>query len=91
MTLGVGRELRQELPRISHAIDNDELAKNANWQSMLGQSPRLHLVGLVSDGGVHSHIEHLLGLLPLIVKAGVEPVIHMISDGRDTPPRSALS
>lgn len=91
MTLGAGRLLKQELPRISQAIASDELATNANWQSMLVHSSRLHLVGLVSDGGVHSHIEHLLGLLPLIVEAGVEPVIHMISDGRDTPPRSAMS
>tara|TARA_R110001583_G_scaffold66894_1_gene191778 strand:- start:7018 stop:8523 length:1506 start_codon:yes stop_codon:yes gene_type:complete len=91
LTLGAGRVLKQELPRISHAINSDELSENSKWQAMLTQSPRLHLVGLVSDGGVHSHIDHLCGLLPLLVKAGVEPVIHMISDGRDTAPRSALS
>lgn len=90
LTLGSGRVLKQELPRISHAISSDELSTNPKWQAMLSQSPRLHLVGLVSDGGVHSHIDHLCGLLPLLVQAGVEPVIHMISDGRDTPPRSAL-
>ncbi|MEE9492596.1 MAG: hypothetical protein V3W04_04375 [Gammaproteobacteria bacterium] len=44
---------------------------------------------LISDGGVHSHIAHLLDLLPMVVKAGVEPVIHMITDGRDTAPKSA--
>ncbi|MFT6924540.1 MAG: 2,3-bisphosphoglycerate-independent phosphoglycerate mutase [Psychromonas sp.] len=91
LTLGSGRVLKQELPRISHAISSDQLSANPKWQAMLTQSPRLHLVGLVSDGGVHSHIDHLCGLLPLLVKAGVEPVIHMISDGRDTAPRSALS
>ena len=89
LTLGSGRVLKQELPRISDAILNDKLSSNPKWQTMLSQSPRLHLVGLVSDGGVHSHIDHLCGLLPLLVKAGVEPVIHMISDGRDTAPRSA--
>ncbi|GAC22197.1 2,3-bisphosphoglycerate-independent phosphoglycerate mutase [Paraglaciecola arctica] len=91
LTLGAGRVLKQELPRISQAIADDDLANNTNWQTLLEHSTRLHLVGLVSDGGVHSHIEHLLGLLPLIVKAGVEPVIHMVCDGRDTPPRSAQS
>lgn len=91
LTLGAGRVLKQELPRISQAINSEELTTNTNWQSLLGHAPRLHLVGLVSDGGVHSHIEHLCGLLTLIVKAGVEPVIHMVSDGRDTPPRSALA
>lgn len=90
LTLGSGRVLKQELTRISHAISSDELSTNLKWQAMLSQSPRLHLVGLVSDGGVHSHIDHLCGVLPLLVKAGVEPVIHMISDGRDTAPRSAL-
>ncbi len=91
LTLGAGRVLKQDLPRISHAIKSGKLATNANWQKMIGNSPRLHLVGLVSDGGVHSHIEHLCGLLPLIVQAGVEPIIHIVSDGRDTPPRSALA
>jgi 2,3-bisphosphoglycerate-independent phosphoglycerate mutase len=91
LTLGAGRVLKQELPRISQAIADDDLAKNTDWQTLLEHSPRLHLVGLVSDGGVHSHIDHLLGLLPLIVKAGVEPVIHMVCDGRDTPPRSVKS
>ncbi|WP_158969165.1 2,3-bisphosphoglycerate-independent phosphoglycerate mutase [Paraglaciecola sp. L3A3] len=90
LTLGAGRVLMQELPRISQAITNDKLATNKNWQTLVGRSPRLHLVGLISDGGVHAHIDHLCGLLALVVKAGVEPVIHMISDGRDTPPRSAL-
>jgi 2,3-bisphosphoglycerate-independent phosphoglycerate mutase len=91
LTLGAGRVLIQELPRISQALASGELATNAKWKTLLGHSPRLHLVGLVSAGGVHSHIEHLCNLLSLIVQAGVEPVIHMISDGRDTPPRCALS
>ena len=50
----------------------------------------MHLVGLVSDGGVHAHIEHLLGILSLLRNTQIEPVIHMITDGRDTAPRAAL-
>ncbi|WP_312260812.1 2,3-bisphosphoglycerate-independent phosphoglycerate mutase [Candidatus Igneacidithiobacillus taiwanensis] len=50
---------------------------------------RLHLLGMVSDGGVHSQIAHLLQILPLVVQAGVEPIVHMITDGRDTAPQCA--
>ena len=89
-TIGAGRILEQELLRIAEAIRDGELEEMPDWQAMLANSKRLHLIGLVSDGGVHSHIAHLLEILPLIVNAGVEPVIHMMTDGRDTPARSAL-
>ena len=91
LTMGAGRVLEQELLRVAEAIHDGDLEKHPEWQALLTPGTRLHLVGLVSDGGVHSHIAHLLDLLPLIVKAGVEPVIHMITDGRDTPPKSALT
>lgn len=91
LTLGTGRILEQELLRIADAIDDGDLEKLPEWQNLLAAGKRLHLIGLVSDGGVHSHIAHLLELLPLIVKAGVEPVIHMITDGRDTSPHSSLT
>lgn len=90
MTLGAGRILEQELVRIAVAVRDGGLRRNPAWQSALQGARRLHLVGLVSDGGVHSHIEHLLGLLELLSETPVEPVIHMVTDGRDTPPRSAL-
>jgi 2,3-bisphosphoglycerate-independent phosphoglycerate mutase len=89
LTLGSGRVLKQDLLRISDAIADGSLARLAAWQDLLRGARRLHLVGLVSDGGVHSHIDHLLDLLPLVVQAGVEPVIHMVTDGRDTAPRCA--
>jgi 2,3-bisphosphoglycerate-independent phosphoglycerate mutase len=89
-TIGSGRILEQELLRIAESIRDGELDEMPEWQAMLGSGKRLHLIGLVSDGGVHSHIAHLLEILPLIVKAGVEPVIHMMTDGRDTPVKSAL-
>lgn len=90
LTLGTGRILEQELLRIAESIHDGELEQNADWQALLEGTKRLHLVGLISDGGVHSHIAHLLDLLPLIVAADVEPVLHMITDGRDTAPKSAL-
>ena len=90
LTLGSGRILEQELLRIINAIYDGELAGNPVWQDLLQDTHSLHLVGMVSDGGVHSHIEHLFGLLDLLQGTGIEPVLHMITDGRDTAPRAAL-
>ncbi|MHB8850360.1 MAG: 2,3-bisphosphoglycerate-independent phosphoglycerate mutase, partial [Acidithiobacillus ferriphilus] len=89
LTLGSGRILLQDLVRISDSLADDSFAWIPAWQDMLKDAKRLHLVGMVSDGGVHSHIEHLLGILPLVAAAGVEPVVHMITDGRDTAPQCA--
>jgi 2,3-bisphosphoglycerate-independent phosphoglycerate mutase len=89
LTLGSGRVLKQELLRISDSLASGAFARLEPWQALLRGTKRLHLIGLVSDGGVHSHIDHLLGLLTLVVQAGVEPVIHMVTDGRDTAPRCA--
>ncbi len=90
LTLGAGRILDQDLMRICEVIRSGKLSNSPAWRTVTEEGGRLHLVGLVSDGGVHSHIEHLLTLLPLVDAAGMEPVVHFISDGRDTPPRSAL-
>ncbi len=90
LTIGAGRILEQDLLRIAEAINSGELEQHPVWREMLSGTRRLHMVGLVSDGGAHSHITHLLHMLPLVAKAGVEPVVHMITDGRDTPPREAL-
>ena len=91
LTLGSGRVLEQDLVRIANAIYGGSFGQLPAWQTMIGNTQRIHLVGLVSDGGVHSHIEHLLGILSLLRTTDIEPVIHMITDGRDTPPRAALS
>ena len=90
LTLGAGRILEQELLRITEAIHGGSLMANPAWQTLLKGSMRVHLIGMVSDGGVHSHIEHLFGILALLNEAGVTPVIHVITDGRDTPPRAVL-
>ncbi len=90
LTLGSGRILEQDLVRIANAIYDGQLTHNPVWQDMLRDARRVHLVGMVSDGGVHSHIEHLFGVLDLLHDSGVEPVLHMITDGRDTAPRAAL-
>jgi 2,3-bisphosphoglycerate-independent phosphoglycerate mutase len=90
LTLGSGRILEQDLVRIANAIYDGSFEQLPAWHSIVDGAKRLHLLGLVSDGGVHSHIEHLLGILTLLQKTKVEPVIHMITDGRDTAPRAAL-
>ncbi len=89
LTLGAGRVLLQDLVRISESLAAGEFAKIPAWQEFLQGRHRLHLVGMISNGGVHSHIDHLLGILPLVVAAGVEPIVHMITDGRDTAPQCA--
>ncbi len=89
LTLGSGRVLLQDLVRISDSLDDGSFAKIPAWADFLRDQKRLHLVGMVSDGGVHSHIDHLLQILPLVVAAGAEPIVHMITDGRDTAPQCA--
>jgi 2,3-bisphosphoglycerate-independent phosphoglycerate mutase len=91
LTLGSGRVLEQDLVRIANAIYGGSFGQLPEWQSMVENTRRIHLVGLISDGGVHSHMEHLLGILSLLRNTKIEPVIHMITDGRDTAPRAALS
>ncbi len=94
LNLGAGRVVYQELTRISKSIEsgdfyNNQVLLEAMKKSMIGSSA-LHLVGLVSDGGVHSHYRHLLALLELAEKVGVEKVfVHAILDGRDTIPFGA--
>ncbi|MGD8567202.1 MAG: 2,3-bisphosphoglycerate-independent phosphoglycerate mutase [Gammaproteobacteria bacterium] len=89
LTLGAGRILEQGLLRVSKIIESGSLTENPAWQKLLEDARRVHLIGMVSDGGVHSHIEHLFGLLSMLKDAGITPVIHVITDGRDTAPRAA--
>ena len=93
MTMGAGRIIYQDLTRISNDIQRKEFFKNpAIRQTMeAGARSRVHLMGLLSDGGVHSHIDHLLALLDLSVLEMKVPrvSVHAFLDGRDTPPNSS--
>ena len=94
LTIGAGRIIRQELVRISQAVRDGSIAENAELNALAdqlrGSGKTLHLIGLCSDGGVHSHIDHLGGLLQWAKAHGLKEVcIHAITDGRDTPPQSA--
>jgi len=89
MTLGSGRVLYQDLVKISLALEDGSLAKNAALQETLGQSQTVHLIGLMSDGGVHSHINHTIGLAQIAKDQGKKVWLHLITDGRDVSPTSA--
>ena len=89
MNLGAGRVVYQDLTRINKAIIDGELATNPVLQQTFAHAVgrRLHLIGLVSDGGVHSHQEHLIALAAAAHAAGVGDIlVHAITDGRDTSP-----
>jgi 2,3-bisphosphoglycerate-independent phosphoglycerate mutase len=89
LNLGAGRIVYQDLTRINKAIIDGELKTNPVLQEAFAQAKghRLHFLGLVSDGGVHSHQEHLIALAKAAKDAGVEDImVHAITDGRDTSP-----
>lgn len=94
LNIGAGRIVYQDLTRISKAIKDGEFEQNeALLEAVLHAKQngrKLHIAGLLSDGGVHSHIDHLFALLELAKKQGLEQVyIHAFLDGRDVPPDSA--
>ncbi len=91
MTMGAGRIIEQDMTRISNALACGALAEIPAIQEAIaaaGRGATLHLMGLVSDGGVHSHLDHLVALLEHCRERGVRPALHVFLDGRDTPPRS---
>jgi 2,3-bisphosphoglycerate-independent phosphoglycerate mutase len=94
MTLGAGRIIDMDMTRISKALAGGGATTNLvlqdAFETLANSGGRLHLLGLISDGGVHSHQEHLEALLAHCRERGVEPVLHAFLDGRDTPPRSGL-
>ena len=94
LTIGAGRVIRQELVRISETVQAGRLGQTPALIALAEQLRKsdgtLHLLGLCSDGGVHSHINHLCGLLHWAAAAGLNKVaLHLITDGRDTPTQSA--
>ncbi|MBL0708308.1 MAG: 2,3-bisphosphoglycerate-independent phosphoglycerate mutase [Sulfurimonas sp.] len=89
MSIGSGRVLYQDLVKISLAISEDRLEKNEVLRDILNSSQRLHLIGLMSDGGVHSHIDHLIGIAKIAQAKGKKVFLHLITDGRDVSPTSA--
>ena len=95
MNIGAGRTVMQDLPRIDQAIEAGELAQNPALVDFAGRlkdsGGRVHLMGLMSPGGVHSHQRHMAELANILDAAGLSVLVHAFLDGRDTPPRSALA
>lgn len=95
MNIGAGRVILQDLPRIDQAIDEDAISENpaliAFVSTLQHTGGACHLMGLFSDGGVHSHVRHLMALAGLLAEQGVPVRLHAFLDGRDTPPKSALA
>lgn len=95
LNLGAGRIVYQELQRINVAIRNGDFAKNTELLASIrfakNNHKALHLLGLVSNGGVHSHINHIKAIIDVCKAEGLEKVfIHAFTDGRDTDPKSGL-
>ncbi|HWE82995.1 MAG TPA: 2,3-bisphosphoglycerate-independent phosphoglycerate mutase [Gaiellaceae bacterium] len=87
LTIGSGRRLYQDLRRIDNAVADGTLVKNHALLAAFGRGRRTHLIGLVSQGGVHSHIEHLRALL---AAAPEDTWVHAFTDGRDVSPHAAI-
>ena len=94
LNLGAGRIVYQDLTRINLAIEGGRFVQQAALREAVAKvkenGGKVHLIGLLGNGGVHSHQNHLYALLKLAEEAEVEPVVHVITDGRDTPPQSGL-
>lgn len=94
LNIGAGRVVYQDLTRITRAVKDGSFFSNTALMEAVSHVKErdsvLHLMGLLSDGGVHSHIDHLLALIDLAVKDGVRKLaVHCFLDGRDVPPRCA--
>src|SRR6185437_11356339 len=93
LNIGAGRVVMQDLPRIDDAIASGEIARMPaviDFIATLKQSGgTCHLLGLVSPGGVHSHQNHAVALAKILTDAKIPVVVHVLTDGRDTPPQAA--
>ena len=96
MIIGSGKIFKQDLVIINEAIENSSFYKNeAILNAILSVKNNandndLHLLGLASPGGVHSHINHLIAILKMCKSYGVSPKLHLFTDGRDDDPKSAI-
>ena len=92
LNIGAGRVVRQELARIGAAIRDGSLAQAPALQALIAAARRsrgtCHLMGLISDGGVHAHQDHAVALARIVTGSGVPVAVHAVTDGRDTAPRS---
>lgn len=96
MNIGAGRIVYQPLQLITKSIESGEILNNKNINDVINHTKdnnsKLHIMGLLSDGGIHSHIDHLMGIIDMCQKKGVKNLyFHLFLDGRDTLPHSSYS
>ena len=95
LNLGAGRIVYQDISRIAKSIVDASLARNTVLQAAIRHvqesRKQLHLIGLLGSGGVHSHSDHLYALLDIAKDYAIDPVLHVITDGRDTPTHNGIS
>ncbi|MCQ2563523.1 MAG: 2,3-bisphosphoglycerate-independent phosphoglycerate mutase [Mogibacterium sp.] len=95
LNIGAGSVIYQNLLKISRSIDSGEFFENEALKAAMknaAEGHTLHIMGLVSDGGVHSHMKHLMATINMAKKCGVKDVaVHCFLDGRDVPPKSAMT
>lgn len=93
MNIGAGRVVAQDLPRIDMAIEDGSLGNRPHLRELIAKAQAakgaVHLMGLLSPGGVHSHQDHMVALVKVLGEARLPVFVHAFLDGRDTPPRSA--
>ncbi len=91
MTMGAGRTIFQDLTRIDQAIEDESFSQNPVFEETFAMASdhQLHLMGLLSPGGVHSHENHFAEIIRMARQRGVKVMVHAFLDGRDTPPKSA--
>lgn len=95
LTIGAGRRMQQQLKMIDEAIANDEIEKTQEFQDLIRHhdengDARCNLIGLASDGGIHSHIDHIEHVIRKLVKHRIPINMHVITDGRDSAPQTAM-
>lgn len=95
LNIGAGRIVYQDLVKINKAVADESLFKNATFQAALDKArsneKAFHIMGLVSDGGVHSHIDHLIACINYLKTQEVPVYIHAFTDGRDTDPKAGVA
>lgn len=95
MNIGAGRVVMQDFPKINAAIADGSLASNAALKDFIDRSQngtgRVHLLGLLSAGGVHAHQDHIQALHAILSAHGMDVIVHALTDGRDAPPKEALT
>ncbi len=94
LNLGAGRIVYQDISRIANAIEDNTLGQLEPIQNAIKHikenGKKLHLIGLLGTGGVHSHSDHMYALMDIATANGIDPILHVITDGRDTPTQNGI-